>query len=55
MLSKLTKSYLGATIPVINVCGVIKPQLYLKAHTAQNKLSKDSKKSVPHEQWHLQS
>jgi hypothetical protein len=40
MLSKLTKSYLGATIPVINVCGVIKPQLYHILHAAQNKLSK---------------
>ncbi len=27
MISKLAKTYLGATIPVVNVCGVIKPQL----------------------------
>lgn len=27
MISKLAKTYLGATIPVVNVCGVIRPQL----------------------------
>jgi hypothetical protein len=28
MISKLAKTYLGATIPVVNVCGVIRPQTY---------------------------
>jgi hypothetical protein len=28
MLSKLAKSYLGATIPVVNINGVIRPETY---------------------------
>ncbi len=55
MLSKLTKTYLGATIPVVNVCGVIKPQLYSSRHPAPNRWKKDSKRSIPPEQWPWQS
>lgn len=29
MISKLAKSYLGTTIPLVNISGVIRPQLYL--------------------------
>lgn len=29
MFNKLAKTYLGATIPIINVCGPIGPQLYI--------------------------
>ena len=35
MLNKLTKAYLGATIPVVNITGVINPQLY-PSHYTQN-------------------
>jgi hypothetical protein len=32
MISKLAKTYLGATIPVVNVYGAIGPQLYPPPH-----------------------
>ena len=41
MISKLAKTYLGATIPVVNVCGVIRPQLYILAHLEQRQSAKD--------------
>jgi len=37
MLNKLTKTYLSATIPVVNVTGVIHPQLYSSQHTELKK------------------
>jgi hypothetical protein len=34
MLSKLAKSYLGATIPVVNINGVIRPETYRASYSA---------------------
>ena len=41
MLSSLTKKYIGATIPVVNIYGVIKPETYLYLYSAPKLSSKD--------------
>lgn len=44
MFNKLAKTYLGSTIPVINVYGAITPKTYFANHTVPNKLSSDFKR-----------
>lgn len=41
MFNKLVKTYLGSTIPVINVCGPITPKTYPLSYLELKKLLKD--------------